>query len=1163
MSNFPSDGEISIDSARAFIESKFADKSPNTINKIFQTLEEKQFILNNGDFDEPHKLSEIYGVQNPVELDGLSPGDHEFKVEIARNHNKLETANDSSDFPFCVVTPNSFMGSTFGDFYMPVDVESSHKINTSNIPILPKYNSEDEEWSVSDWVLAGDMQTSSVSTSVVEELVLDILNSKRLYHQPIVEYNGGLNAGLYVEIDVTEGELYYFEALTNFVIKLYEEGKLSNTNIVVANHPWNSSEFDWNSVYLDTRETDFLGYGFDFDFLPYATFTPNQSSIFISVFARNPEYSFGLGEMNLYKLYEHGENRYAELKVNLYNMKDNEKEVIIPRVDPYRLGLNPEDPYFSNSVKADNILSIDAQGVARATINDLNIDTRQMRFFDSNPNQSNTSNQDTHTYFDINEAIESDKVGYVNMYTKRILLKTELAAEIVNDDGSDSDYRFFSKQIKYKNEAQVLLNRDESLYGFGYGVVNVVFEKSHNYWVRQSENGNWVIADKNNQEITGGTTWSDQQNAIDHWNQNYVNQAEYYLSQTSNQIFDWSHVLFDRTALPLVISIASEQFLSIYRHFFLDVSNRFLNPKELTGTVTFFEGFRRIVGDDTRFSFEVGNGDIIKIGNDFYLVDEVRNNLNLYVKDAPTYTHSGEGLPVEVMHKVSRSYPRGSVVPQAGYASSNLRIHPYYLFEVNQDLKNTISLAIQKLESVVKNSIDFNIFFMPMDEIEAGGVLASAYPDFRSPFSGSKSGLTAKFLKDSNPQTIDTVQNISTDSFANFSVAKYKEVFSLSLTSGYEGGGYHEIKLKDIRIKNCDVLIEITNSSGQAYARKMLGELFDQTYDCSFIFQAQPGLNRIYFYVADFEQPKNKISFKSGESIALVDTKQVDFGSLVVKNGEKIMIGGKIVNVEKVYLDALELSETMDYDAIDDDYYVVETPPRESYFFCRNVELILLDSRYARDSIISGNINIDPIDASLDSSNIIIYEDKTPLYNVLLHEFIHAIGLASQLWHFFDLKKIGSDAPTQHVGYYATKEYKDLVKEKIDQLNLPVTIDDFYTQSVPAQGGGAHNAEYAKIVNYLGIDIIQPSFPNELMSPFYDFSRAIFSRLTLGHLEDIGYEVDYTKAESSYLLTMSQDTTSWYGYGSDALIKQRVCCNGSHHEKYAAKNPILPDRTSE
>jgi hypothetical protein len=274
------------------------------------------------------------------------------------------------------------------------------------------------------------------------------------------------------------------------------------------------------------------------------------------------------------------------------------------------------------------------------------------------------------------------------------------------------------------------------------------------------------------------------------------------------------------------------------------------------------------------------------------------------------------------------------------------------------------------------------------------------------------------------------------------------------------------------------------------------------------------------------------------------------------------MIGGKIVNVEKVYLDALELSETMDYDAIDDDYYVIK-PNSPKTFSCRSVELISLDPRYARDSIISGNVNIDSIDASLDSSNIIIHEDKTPLYNVLLHEFIHAIGFAGQLWHFFDLKKTGSDAPTQHVGYYATKEYKDLVKEKIDQLNLPVTIDDFYTQSVPAQGSGAHNAEYAKIVNYLGIDKIQPSFPNELMSPYYDFSRAIFSRLTLGHLEDIGYEVDYTEAESSYLLIMSQDTTSWYGSGRDSLMKQRLCCNGNDHEKYAVKNTILPDRASE
>ena len=68
---------------------------------------------------------------------------------------------------------------------------------------------------------------------------------------------------------------------------------------------------------------------------------------------------------------------------------------------------------------------------------------------------------------------------------------------------------------------------------------------------------------------------------------------------------------------------------------------------------------------------------------------------------------------------------------------------------------------------------------------------------------------------------------------------------------------------------------------------------------------------------------------------------------------------------------------------------------------------------------------------------------------------------------------------------------------------------------------------------------------------------------------DIGYEVDYSKVESSYLLEMSENTNISNDPNSsdyDQITyqkKRRQCphCNSSHTDEI--KDTILPDRTSE
>jgi len=256
----------------------------------------------------------------------------------------------------------------------------------------------------------------------------------------------------------------------------------------------------------------------------------------------------------------------------------------------------------------------------------------------------------------------------------------------------------------------------------------------------------------------------------------------------------------------------------------------------------------------------------------------------------------------------------------------------------------------------------------------------------------------------------------------------------------------------------------------------------------------------------------------------------------------------------------------------------ITTQTHEISFVVKNLSLKKCE---VFDRINSGVCFIDEIDFKSSQARRIIHDDKTPIYYIILHELLHALGIHPYTFYTLGLQDVFGDYPTQFTGLHSTSAYKQIVQEKINQLGLSQTLADYYTDSVPAQGGlTSHIAEYAKLVciDSLGDPVacsvgqtgkIQPSFTNEIMTPVYPLNRAILSKITIGYLDDIGYTVDYNEAQSSYLLEMTEDTSISIDSDSsdyDKIIhqrKNRLCphCESSHIDEI--KNTILPDRTSE
>ena len=189
-----------------------------------------------------------------------------------------------------------------------------------------------------------------------------------------------------------------------------------------------------------------------------------------------------------------------------------------------------------------------------------------------------------------------------------------------------------------------------------------------------------------------------------------------------------------------------------------------------------------------------------------------------------------------------------------------------------------------------------------------------------------------------------------------------------------------------------------------------------------------------------------------------------------------------------------------------------------------------------------GTVFLDQIDLHSRSSAHEINDGRNAIFNVIVHEILHAIGISS----FMSASNgfVTESYPSSCTIDVVNEKYKEAVSQKISQLGLD--INDFYIDSLPMESGGAHVAEYAKSNN----GKIQAAFKNDIMSPLYDFDRAIITPVTLSLLEGyLGYNVDYSLADGINLLELHIDTSVSNTPGSSSYDTIRTCSCCFHDEK--------------
>jgi len=130
-----------------------------------------------------------------------------------------------------------------------------------------------------------------------------------------------------------------------------------------------------------------------------------------------------------------------------------------------------------------------------------------------------------------------------------------------------------------------------------------------------------------------------------------------------------------------------------------------------------------------------------------------------------------------------------------------------------------------------------------------------------------------------------------------------------------------------------------------------------------------------------------------------------------------------------------------------------------------------------------------------DSADLQRMEDDGSLAGVIIHEMGHVLGIGT-LWSDLGLiQGSGSNNP-EFTGANAMREYAALT-------NLP---DPQFVPLANTGGGGTREGHWRESV-----------FDTELMTGYVDIGQMPLSKLTVASLQDIGYQVDYNKADSFIL----------------------------------------------
>ena len=130
---------------------------------------------------------------------------------------------------------------------------------------------------------------------------------------------------------------------------------------------------------------------------------------------------------------------------------------------------------------------------------------------------------------------------------------------------------------------------------------------------------------------------------------------------------------------------------------------------------------------------------------------------------------------------------------------------------------------------------------------------------------------------------------------------------------------------------------------------------------------------------------------------------------------------------------------------------------------------------------------------SFDSADLEQMEEDGSLVTVIVHEMAHVLGFGTIFDRLGLIMGAGGPDP-EFTGENATREYGDLLRESTRPRSVPLAN---------VGGPGTRDGHWREEV-----------FAHELMTGFLDTGANPISRLTIGAFEDLGYSVDYARADA-------------------------------------------------
>jgi hypothetical protein len=155
---------------------------------------------------------------------------------------------------------------------------------------------------------------------------------------------------------------------------------------------------------------------------------------------------------------------------------------------------------------------------------------------------------------------------------------------------------------------------------------------------------------------------------------------------------------------------------------------------------------------------------------------------------------------------------------------------------------------------------------------------------------------------------------------------------------------------------------------------------------------------------------------------------------------------------------------------------------------------------------------------SFDSADLARMESDGSLVNVIVHEMAHVLGFGS-IFDRLGLITGAGGADPEFTGTSATREYAALLGPGARPRSVPLAN---------VGGPGTRDGHWREEV-----------FANELMTGFLNRGPNPLSRVTIGAFEDLGYSVDYARAEPYRLptaLELRERVTAREQRGYDCVI---------------------------